>query len=86
MYLKVQYLEPLLFHIYINDISETAKNAKIRLFAYDTNVFLVSDNTNNFKQDAQHTLLELSEWLAANKLIMINHLPHQQNYKQYLHL
>ncbi len=25
-------------------------------------------NTNNLKQDAQHTLLKLSEWFAANKL------------------
>ncbi len=53
-------LEPLLFLVYINCISETAKIAKIRLFADDTKVFLVSNKIINLKQDAQHTLLELS--------------------------
>ncbi len=62
----------LLFLIYINDICETAKNAKIRLFADNTNIVLVSDNKSNLKQDAQDTLLELSEWFAANKLSLNN--------------
>ncbi len=60
------------FLIYITDINETAKNAKIRLFADDTNVLLEIDNTHNLKQDVQHTLLELSEWFAANKLSLNN--------------
>ncbi len=35
-------LGPLLFLIYINDINENAKNAKICLFADDTNVFVIT--------------------------------------------
>ncbi len=66
-------LGPLLFLIYINDINETAKNERFFfLFTDDTNIFLVSDNTNNLKQDAQHTLLELSKWFATNKLLHNN--------------
>ncbi len=48
------------------------KMQKKKLFADDPIIFLVSDNTNNLKQDAQHTLLELSEWFAANKLSLNN--------------
>ncbi len=61
-------LGPLLFLIYMNDIHEIAKHAKIRLFADDTNVFIVSDDPILLKKNAQNTLFGLSEWFAANKL------------------
>src|SRR5207244_1953095 len=37
-------LGPLLFLIYINDISAATKNGNIRLFADDSNIFIVADN------------------------------------------
>ncbi len=61
-------LAPLLFLIYMNDIGEIAKLAKIHLFADATNVFIVRENPILLKQNAENTLLALSEWLAANKL------------------
>ncbi len=45
------------FLIYMNDIGEIAKHAKIRLFADDTNVFIVSDDPILLKENAQNTFL-----------------------------
>ncbi len=61
-------LGPLPFLIYINGIGEIAKLAKIRMFADDINVFIVSENTILQTQNAENTLLALSKWFAANKL------------------
>ncbi len=77
-------LGPLLFLIYMNDIGEIAKHAKIRLFADDTNVFIVRDDTTLLKKLTQNTLFDLSEWFADNKLSLnkdhvIAYLPHQPN-------
>ncbi len=52
----------------MNGIGEIAKLAKIQLCADDTNVFIVSENPILLKQNAENTLLALSEWFAANKL------------------
>ncbi len=52
----------------MNDIGEIAKLVKICLFVDDTNVFIVSENPILLKQNAENTLLALSEWFAANKL------------------
>ncbi len=48
-------LGPVLFLIYMNDIGEIAKLAKILLFADDTNVFIVSENPILLKQN-DHTV------------------------------
>ncbi len=45
-------LGPLFFLIYMNDIGEIAKHAKIRLFADDINVFIVSDDPILLKENA----------------------------------
>ncbi len=63
----------------MTDIYEIAKDAKICLFADDTNVFIVSDDSILLKENAQNTLFELSEWFAANKLSQNkdkSYLPH----------
>ncbi len=52
----------------MNDIGEIAKHVKIHLFADDTNVFIVIAYLIPLKENAQNTLLDLSEWFAANKL------------------
>ncbi len=46
----------------------TLVKLQIRLFAEDTNVFIISENPKLLKQNAENTLLALSEWFAANKL------------------
>ncbi len=52
----------------MNGIGEIAKHAKICLFANETNVFIVSDDTILSNENAQNTLFDLSELFAANKL------------------
>ncbi len=52
----------------MNNIGENSKLAQIGLFAYDTNVFIAYENLILPKQNAENTLLVLSEWFAANKL------------------
>ncbi len=52
----------------MNDISEIANNAKIHLFADDTNLFIVSDDPNHLKHNAKIVFHNISEWFAANKV------------------
>ncbi len=51
----------------MNDFGEIAKLEKICLSTDDTYVFIVSENHILLKQNAENTLLALSEWFAANK-------------------
>ncbi len=61
-------LGPLLFLLYINDISESSKVLKFFLFADDTTVYY-SDKTNRGTEDLLNLeLSKVSAWLAANKL------------------
>ena len=61
-------LGPLLFLLYINDISESSNILKFFLFADDTTVFY-SDKTNaNTENLLNCELAKVSDWLAANKL------------------
>ena len=61
-------LGPLLFLLYINDITEASSILKFFLFADDTTVFY-SDKTNSSTEETINKELEkVSNWLAANKL------------------
>ena len=61
-------LGPLLFLIYINDISQSSKILKFFLFADDTTVYY-SDKTNAETENLlNRELNKVSDWLAANKL------------------
>ena len=61
-------LGPLLFLLYINDISESSEILKFFLFADDTTVYF-SDKTNDGTEDLlNRELAKVSTWLAANKL------------------
>ena len=53
-------LGPLLFILYINDITNCAsKNCKIMLYADDTNVLLIGDSMNNLKCQMEDTMNKL---------------------------
>jgi hypothetical protein len=62
-------LGPLLFLLYINDISQSSDILKFFLFADDTTVFYSADPSDENTEEILNTELEkVSCWLAANKL------------------
>lgn len=61
-------LGPLLFLLYINDISDSINEGSLRLFADDTNLFITHKNLAQAKLLAESTLIKLNQWFNANKL------------------
>ena len=62
-------LGPLLFLLYINDISKSSDILKFFLFADDTTVYYSADpNDENTEKILNHELEKVTCWLAANKL------------------
>ena len=61
-------LGPLLFLLYINDISNVIPELKVKLFADDTNIFLFNKSIVSLFVDASKALEKLNNWFSANKL------------------
>ena len=61
-------LGPLLFIIYMNDITSVSKNSSLVLFADDTNIFFSSNNKQLLEKTVNTELTLYSDWFAANKL------------------
>jgi len=61
-------LGPLLFLIYINDISNALIDSHIKLFADDSNLFIVNKNINDLYIQSNRELSALAQWIQANKL------------------
>lgn len=61
-------LGPLLFLIYVNDISDVSDKLYSILFADDTNVFIEGSNLNNLINTLNEELHKLTMWLDSNKL------------------
>ena len=61
-------LGPILFLIYINDISYLFSEAKSILFADDITLYLTGPNQNQIVQDANHELEKLHQWCLCNRL------------------
>jgi len=57
-----------LFLIYINDICKAVPDAKVKLYADDTNLFLFHTDANNLNIKANISLEELNAWFEINKL------------------
>ena len=52
----------------MNDIQYAVPNAKIRLFADDTNLFFHNNDFANLFGTANISMSQLSEWFIANRL------------------
>jgi len=63
-------LGPILFLIYVNDINFSVPDAKIKLFADDTNMFKTGKEVNELFLKCNIHLDKLNEWLLANKLTL----------------
>ena len=61
-------LGPLLFLLYINDLHSSVRDAKTYHFADNTSVILSSTFLEIFSKQINKDLLNLSNWLKANKL------------------
>ena len=61
-------LGPLLFILYINDMSNVLKHAYPIIFADDTTLFVSSTNVENVLTLLNEDILNLAEWFKANKL------------------
>lgn len=61
---------PLLFLLYINDIVEVVKDCKIRLFADDTLIYVVSSTADEVCRTLNSELGYICDWLSANRLML----------------
>ena len=61
-------LGPLLFLLYINDIPNSVKHSLTKLFADDSNLFIISNSLRNLFDTANIELSNLTQWIYANKL------------------
>ena len=61
-------LGPLLFLIYINDLSTVSNALFTILFADDTSIFLSDKNYDTLLNTMNNELLIITKWLSANKL------------------
>ena len=61
-------LGPLLFLLYINDISHSSPLLSFYLFADDTAIFLSNKNIKVLEDTINQELVNVSHWLIANKL------------------
>ena len=62
------YLGPLLFILYINDITNTSTLLDFILFADDTTILFSSDDICSETDKINKELSEISNWFRANKL------------------
>jgi len=61
-------LGPLLFLLYINDIYTSVPDQNLKLFADDTNLFIVGSNFAILEIQANECLKNMEMWFCANKL------------------
>ena len=63
-------LGPFLFLLYINDLPNCLETTNARLFANDTTLLATGLNTVEVEAKLNHDLLNVDQWLKANKLTL----------------
>jgi hypothetical protein len=63
-------LGPMLFILYMNDLSHLPLTSKILLYADDTTVYLSGSNLNNILKKITDDLKLIHQWLSHNRLIL----------------
>ena len=63
-------LGPLLFLIYVNDLSNSLNKSKSILFADDTTIYIANSCTKILFQDTNEDIASLKTWFDANKLLL----------------
>ena len=63
-------LGPLLFTIYVNDLSNCIKRCSISLYADDTCIYYPGKTTETIENVINADLIRLSKWLNSNKLFL----------------
>ena len=61
-------LGPMLFLLFINDIHRSLREITIKLFADDTNCFILDKDFNSLEKLEERELNKLKKWINANKL------------------
>ena len=63
-------LDPLLFQLFINELSICCSYRKVRIFADDTTIFFHSNNIEDIILTARNIMTQLSSWFNDNKLTL----------------
>jgi len=68
---RVRYWGPLLFLICINDLSlNISKLANLILFADDMTIIISNTNPDEFKNDINSVMTEITDWFQSNLLTL----------------
>jgi len=70
-------LGPILFLLYINDLSINIQGGRTSLFADDTNIEIEDTNAHNLNTKIQEVMQQLSKWFSVNKLVINTEKPTQ---------
>ena len=78
-------LGPLLFLLYINDITNTSSLLSFVLFADDTNIFYSHSNLNSLNNTLNYEIDKVSNWFKSNKLSLNIKKTHFIHFKHHPH-
>ena len=63
-------LGPLLFLLYINDITNSTQNLEFVLYADDTTLFYSQPDISNLKENIESELSKVTTWFKINRLLV----------------
>jgi hypothetical protein len=63
-------LGPVLFLLYINDLTTFIKDVKMVLYADDTNILVTNKNKGSLNTELTMVMTQLEEWLSRNELVV----------------